>query len=232
VICIELRRCEPGDRTVGVDPEKFLCLIVSDTGEGMDDETARLAIEPFFTTKGVGKGTGLGLSMVQGLVAQSGGAMRIESEKGVGTAIKLWLPIAAGDAKVAAEPATVQAVEPKAKRLRILAVDDDPLVLMNTSALLGDLGHEVIEANSAQEALELFAQNGGIDLVITDQAMPKMTGLELAQQLRAERPDLPVVIATGYAELPEGSTLDVPRLPKPFTQLMLQEVVTAAVGER
>ena len=231
-ITIELRPCAPNDRTVGVDPEKFLCLIVSDTGEGMDDETARLAIEPFFTTKGIGKGTGLGLSMVQGMVAQSGGAMRIDSEKGVGTSIKLWLPIATGDGISPIDAAGAQPAEPpKAKRLKILAVDDDPLVLMNTCALLEDLGHGVIEANSALEALDLFRQHDLIDLVITDQAMPKMTGLELVQHLRTERPELPVVIATGYAELPEGSTLDVPRLPKPFTQLMLQEVVAAAMGE-
>jgi CheY-like chemotaxis protein len=112
----------------------------------------------------------------------------------------------------------------------ILAVDDDPLVLMNTGALLEDLGHDVLEASSAQEALDLFQANPAIDLVISDQAMPKMTGLDLAERLRAARPDLPVIIATGYAELPEGSTFDVPRLPKPFTQAMLQGAVAAALG--
>jgi PAS domain S-box-containing protein len=230
-IVIEVRECRPEDRAAGVDPENFLCLVVSDSGEGMDEATARQAVEPFFTTKGVGRGTGLGLSMVQGLIAQSGGAMRIESEKGIGTAVKLWLPIAAGDAVVAAVARGDEPVgETEAKRLLILAVDDDPLVLMNTGALLEDLGHDVLEASSPEEALDLFRANPGIDLVITDQAMPKMTGLELAERLRAERPELPVVIATGYAELPEGSTLDVPRLPKPFTQAMLQSAVTAAIG--
>jgi PAS domain S-box-containing protein len=228
-ITIAVRPCEPADRAAGVDPEKFLCLVVTDCGEGMDAETARQAIEPFFTTKGVGKGTGLGLSMVQGLIVQSGGAMRIDSEKGVGTSVKLWLPIATGDAVVAAVERAEPVDEAKTKRLLILAVDDDSLVLMNTGALLEDLGHDVIEANSPEEALELFQANPAIDLVITDQAMPKMTGLELAERLRAERPALPVIIATGYAELPEGSTIDVPRLPKPFTQAMLQSAVTAAV---
>ncbi len=111
-ITIELRACAEEDRAaLSVDPDKFVRLVVSDTGEGMDEETARQAIEPFFTTKGIGKGTGLGLSMVQGLIVQSGGAMRIESEKGVGTSVKLWLPIATADAIAGPSSASAEPIE-------------------------------------------------------------------------------------------------------------------------
>lgn len=203
----------------------YVCLAVVDDGEGMDEETLQRAIEPFFTTKGVGKGTGLGLSMVQGLVAQLDGRLLLKSAKGKGTTVEVWLPVA--DAP-AALPAVTHSDEQSSaqpqKAYTILAVDDDALVLMNTVAMLEDLGHRVLEAPSGARALEILHEHR-VDLVLTDQAMPRMTGLELAEQIRARWPSLPVAIATGYAELP-ANTSSLPKLSKPFDQRDLQRVIT------
>jgi CheY-like chemotaxis protein len=185
----------------------------------MDDETLARATEPFFTTKGPGKGTGLGLSMVHGLAAQSGGALSISSEPNKGTRVILWLPRAElGLAEQSAAGGAQQSLldgEPK----NVLIVDDDPLVCTGTVAMLEDLGHMVIEANSGIEALKVLRTNSEIDLVITDHAMPGMTGTELARQIRGIYPKLAVLLATGYAELPEGvDDLGLPRLSKPYRQ--------------
>jgi PAS domain S-box-containing protein len=208
----------------------YIGLIVSDAGEGMDPETVQRATEPFFTTKGVGKGTGLGLSMVHGLTAQSGGQLTIESRKGEGTAVELWLPLAAGMTLGAGGelPRADSAVD--LQPLRILAVDDDSLVLMNTVALLEDLGHQVVCASSGEAALALLSDHPSLDLVITDQVMPKMTGLQLREAIRKMRPALPVIIATGYAEMPTGGRPDPLRLSKPFTQSELANAVIDAIG--
>lgn len=209
---------------------EYICLSVVDTGVGMDDETLAKATEPFFTTKGVGKGTGLGLSMIHGLASQSGGAMKIDSTPGEGTSVELWLPAAkATDAVAEQQPTPLTAAAPLGRQLRILAVDDDPLVLANTAALAEDLGHTVLKAASGSEALDLLLDHDEIDLVITDQAMPGMTGLELAKELQSLRPGLPVVIATGYAELPAHASSQIPRLPKPFSQVALAEAISNAV---
>jgi len=165
-------------------PGTYVCLSVRDNGTGMDKETLQKATEPFFTTKGVGKGTGLGLSMVHGFAEQSGGAFVLHSQKGRGTTAEIWLPAA----KDSTQPGTLRLaesgpVQPQRSRT-ILAVDDDALVLMNTVAMLEDLGHSVFEAYSGKEALELMRQEESIDLVITDQAMPQMSGVQLAKIIR------------------------------------------------
>ncbi|WJR65388.1 PAS domain S-box protein [Neorhizobium sp. CSC1952] len=218
--------------TEKLKPGRYVRLSVSDTGEGMDEETLARATAPFFTTKGVGKGTGLGLSMVQGLTEQSGGKLVIESEKGKGTTVSLFLPAAdADDCPQSPErTAPLPAAAPN-EHLTILAVDDDALVLMNTTLMLEDLGHTVIEAYSGADALrELKGGTHRVDLVITDHSMPRMTGSELAAAIRKEWPDLPVVLATGYAELPSGGDNRLPRLPKPFSQSQLQDVIVAALA--
>jgi CheY-like chemotaxis protein len=202
----------------------FVCLAVTDNGEGMDEATLERATEPFFTTKGVGKGTGLGLSMVQGLVAQLGGRLRLESEKGKGTKIELWLPLASAAVRERPDLHVDHSSGRAEKTWTVLAVDDDALVLMNTVAMLEDMGHTVLEAPSGARALEILKAHR-VDLVFTDQAMPRMTGLELAEQIRAIWPSLPVVIATGYAELPANS-LALPKLGKPFDQRDLQRAIT------
>jgi CheY-like chemotaxis protein len=172
-------------------------------------------VEPFFSTKEVGKGTGLGLSMVFGLAQQSGGALRLESAPSSGTTARLWLPIAV-KASVAAGRTSI--VPPQSARARILFVDDDLLIAGSTVALLEDLGHEVVEVHSAREALQLLEQGLATDLLITDHAMPGMTGIELAREARRQRPQLPILLATGFAELEGVKVVDVDRLAKPYTQ--------------
>jgi hypothetical protein len=147
----------------------------------MDEETLRRAAEPFFTTKGVGKGTGLGVSMAYGFAEQSGGRLVLRNVKNRGTSAELWLPVAESKAQPIIPPqaAPAETCHP----LTVLAVDDDALVLMNTVAMLEDLGHTVFEAYSGKGALDILRREDSIDLVVTDQAMPKMTGTELAKRM-------------------------------------------------
>src|SRR5690606_8435032 len=183
-------------------------------------------------TKGIGKWTGLGLSMVHGLAEQSGGTLVLQSERGQGTRAEIWLPAMDGGAAEAPEPVENAALPPAPQRLRILAVDDDALVLMNTAAMLEDLGHEVTAAYSGAEALQQLGQ-GAYDIVITDHAMPQMTGAQLTEEIERRHPGTRIVLATGYAELPSGVELDLPRLSKPFLQEDLARVlasVTAGTG--
>ena len=200
----------------GLDVGKYIRISVTDTGEGMDETTLRKATEPFFTTKGIGKGTGLGLSMVHGFAEQSGGRFILRSQKDRGTTAELWLPVAKASAQPAAPAPAVPAKSLRA--LTILAVDDDALVLMNTVGMLEDLGHTVFEAYSGKEALEILRREDSIDLVVTDQAMPKMTGTELAKVIRSEWPDIPVLLATGYADMTQRDEIGLPKLTKPYLQ--------------
>jgi PAS domain S-box-containing protein len=212
-------------------PGDFVRLSVADTGEGMTDETLAKAMEPFFTTKGVGKGTGLGLSMVHGLAAQTGGATHIASKLGQGTVVTLWLPHAKADSAKAdsSEPGPA-AVSSFGAALTILLVDDDPLISMNTAYMLMDLGHTVYEASSAMQALKLFEANNDIHVVVTDYAMPNMSGLDLAKRLRALKPELPIILASGYAELPPGQEVAMARLNKPYTQQQLGESLLSVMA--
>ena len=215
----------------GLQPGEYVCIAERDTGHGMDEATLKRATEPFFTTKGAGRGTGLGLSMVDGLVAQSGGAMRITSQAGLGTTVELWLPVS--EAMETGRPRPASAPRLHAVRsCRVLVVDDDPIVLSGTVAMLEDLGHEVCEAGSAEEALDRLSAEPEVDLVITDHAMPGMSGTDLAKQIRQNWPELPIVIATGYADLPGDGELGLPRLSKPYRQQELAEIVARIVGDR
>jgi CheY-like chemotaxis protein len=203
-------------------------LQVRDNGEGMVVETLARASEPFFTTKGVGKGTGLGLAMVKGFVEQSGGRMIVRSELHKGTTVELWLPIAEE-----AEPQALLSREDEelvtSKPLVVLAVDDDPLVLLNAKAMLEDLGHTVITAKSGAEAVEVLDHGAQIDLLITDQAMPNMTGLQLADIVREGWPNLPIIIATGYDEMPAAVRERFEKLTKPYFQSDLSKSIANAI---
>lgn len=214
------------DAPNGLSAGDYVCVIVTDTGTGMDEATLKRAAEPFFTTKGVGKGTGLGLSMVHGLAAQSDGAMRITSRVGFGTTVELWLPAAEADETT--EPVAVSELAVSSQGRRILLVDDDPLIRSSTVDLLEDLGHAVMEAASGTAALDVLQSGAFVDLVITDQAMPGMTGIELAYKIRQLRPETPIVLATGYADLQFGSDPGLPRLLKPFLQEQLAEAIARA----
>jgi CheY-like chemotaxis protein len=210
---------------------RFIRLSVTDTGEGMDETTLARATEPFFTIKGTGKGTGLGLSMVHGLAEQSGGGFALRSRKGEGTTAEIWLPLATAQAvdeppAPAAEPAPQVA---PARGLTVLVVDDDPLVLANTAAMLEDLGHTALRAASGAEALGMLRGAHAVDVVLTDQVMPKMTGAQLIAAVKAEWPQLPLIIATGFAELPADLDPDLPKLKKPFQQLLLARTIEASM---
>jgi signal transduction histidine kinase len=213
----------------GLQPGGYVRLTVADNGIGMDQDVLSRAIEPFYTTKGVGKGTGLGLSMVHGLAAQSGGALALSSRPGEGTRIDLWLPESERQADVAI-PAIGPQVDVSAVTVAprtVLVVDDDVLVCAGTAAMLEDLGHTVLEAHSGAEALALLQSGRQIDLLITDQLMPKMTGTELIQIVRERWSDLCVILATGYAEQPVGVSpvSNLPRLAKPFRQEELERMI-------
>ena len=215
----------------GLAAGEYVCIAERDTGHGMDEVTLKRATEPFFTTKGAGRGTGLGLSMIDGLVAQSGGAMRITSRPELGTTVELWLPVS--EAAAIERPRPTSAPSAAGIRCcRVLVVDDDPIVLSGTAAMLEDLGHVACEAESAQEALELLRSEPSLDLVITDHAMPGMTGTELAVRIRRDWPELPIVIATGYTDLPAEAELGLPRLSKPYRQQELADLVARMVGDQ
>ncbi|WP_156840422.1 PAS domain S-box protein [Novosphingobium aquimarinum] len=205
----------------------YIRLSVIDTGTGMDELTLARAIEPFFSTKGVGKGTGLGLSMVHGLAAQLGGALTIESVLGEGTAIQLWLPISTVALEGGREPDHIEAVGDTIGTA--LLVDDDDLVRMSTAAMLMDLGCNVVEAGSAEEALRMVHEGLGPDLLVTDHLMPGMNGAQLVRKLRASRPALPALIVSGYAEA-EGIDPAIPRLTKPFRKAELAASLASLSG--
>jgi signal transduction histidine kinase len=226
------------DAPSGLTAGRYVRFSVIDTGHGMDETLLARATEPFFTTKGVGKGTGLGLSMVHGLAAQSGGALMLSSRPGEGTRVDLWLPLVEKtDAAFAPPPPP-----PEIARQRdgdtgscvVMVVDDDSLVATGTVAMLEDLGHTVLEAGSAAEALVMLESGRSVDLVITDHAMPDMTGMELARRLSQIRPGLKVILATGYADLPPttGEALDLPRLSKPFLQADLALMIAEHASDR
>jgi PAS domain S-box-containing protein len=196
----------------GLRTGHYLCLSVADTGLGMDTDTLTRAIEPFFSTKGVGKGTGLGLSMVHGLASQLGGALTIQSRPGLGTNVKLWLPqsalAASGDR--AARPISLPTAFGTA-----LLVDDEDLVRMSTAAMLSDLGYDIVEAVSAEDALRIVDEGRHFDLLVTDHLMPGMSGTDLIGHLRRKRPGTPALLVSGYADIDELDA-SLPRLAKPF----------------
>ncbi|WP_270937859.1 ATP-binding protein [Falsiroseomonas oryzae] len=208
----------------GLLPGRYVRLALRDNGAGMDTQTLARATEPFFTTKGVGRGSGLGLSMVQGLAQQSGGGLRLASQPGAGTTVEIWLPRAGATADAMPSRGAQHGSGATPAR-HVLVVDDDPLVAAGTAMLLEDLGHSAVVATSAAEALARLAREPGVDMVLTDHAMPGMTGMELAERLRRERPDLPVALATGYAELAGTGHGWLPRLTKPYRQEELAELV-------
>jgi signal transduction histidine kinase len=215
--------------TRDLDAGPYLRLTVSDSGVGMDAQTLQKAIEPFFSTKEVGKGTGLGLSMIHGLAQQLKGALRLFSTPGRGTRAELWLPVAEGVPAVVVVESEEAAPDVR-KHATLLFVDDDFLISLSTTALLEDLGHTVVTASSGGEALDVLRTSKPIDMMITDYAMPGMTGLQLAEQARSLRPGMPILLATGYADLPARANFDLPRLNKPYQQTELAEQIDALLG--
>ena len=177
----------------------YVMVAVSDTGSGMTPEILAKVFEPFFTTKDVGKGSGLGLSQVFGLAQQSGGGVRIDSVPGQGTAVRVFLPRASEAPKTPSVDEKILA-EPSARDFKVLVVDDDSAVREVTAAILHDLGYEVVEAGSGGAALDALDRETEIALMRVDFAMPGMNGAEVAREVQARRPGLPVVFVTGYAD--------------------------------
>jgi PAS domain S-box-containing protein len=222
--------------TVSGDPEledgEYVELCISDTGVGMPAEIAERAFEPFFTTKEVGKGTGLGLSMVYGMARQSGGAARIESRIGEGTAVKLLFRKA--DAEIAKDTpgADVDQAQPEPERVpaSVLVIDDDPDVRAFIAETLEEQGYRVRQASDGREGLRLFDRERA-NLVIVDFIMPEMSGAEVARKIRAKLPDQPILFVSGYSETDavKRTAPDAPLLAKPFRADALHKAVRAAI---
>jgi signal transduction histidine kinase/ActR/RegA family two-component response regulator len=197
-------------------PGLYVRLSVIDAGCGMEAETLARAVEPFYSTKEFGRGTGLGLSMVHGLAAQLGGGFEITSAPGEGTRVDLYLPVADDKAPAERRPAA-EAVPTIGRQLSVLLIDDEELVRTATAEMIRDLGHSVVEANGAAEALARLDHGLAVDVVVTDYMMPGMDGGELARRIVHTHPKTPVLLITGYAG-PTEDMVDLPRLAKPFGQ--------------
>jgi PAS domain S-box-containing protein len=204
-------------------PGPYVRISVADTGTGMDEAVLARAIEPFFSTKGVGKGTGLGLSMVHGLATQLGGSLSISSKPGLGTNVELWLPVS--DKTTNVNQVVSDTTDAGGATGTALLVDDDDMVRMSTADMLVEMGFSVLEANSAEDALKIVDSGQPFDLLITDHLMPGMTGVDLSHEVRMRRPETPVLIISGFAEA-EGIASDLPRLTKPFRQAELAATVS------
>jgi signal transduction histidine kinase len=222
--------------TDGVRPGQYVAVAVTDTGPGMPPEVIEQAFDPFFTTKGVGKGTGLGLSQVYGFIRQSGGHVRIYSEIGQGTTVKLYLPRHVGDDKEEVAPPPDAATLPRARGTEtILVVEDEAQVRRMSTDTLTELGYAVIEAANAAEALQALSRHPEIVLLFTDVVMPDLNGRQLAEVARQQRPDLPVVYTTGYTRnaIVHNGMLDhdVALVPKPFTIEQLAHKIRAVLDQ-
>jgi two-component system cell cycle sensor histidine kinase/response regulator CckA len=210
------------------EPGTYVMLAVSDTGVGMDTNTRARVFEPFFTTKRIGEGTGLGLSTVYGIVRQSGGHIHVDSERGRGSRFTIYFP-AITDQAEAPRPETVLTDGP-AGRETLLLVEDDPMVRSLAVEALRLKGYRVLDAADGREAMQLAQGAGSVDLLITDVVMPRMTGRELADRLRASAPSLKVLFMSGYpGSLGEQLGRDIDLLEKPFTSLTLVSRVRQAL---
>jgi len=196
-------------------PGHYVRISVADTGKGMDEATIAKAVEPFFSTKGIGQGTGLGLSMAHGLASQLEGALTIQSRLGDGTEVSIWLP--ASDEPICSGDEDQDAYAKSISAGTVLIVDDDENIRLSTSSMLAELGFEVHEASSAEKALQFMKASINIDILITDHLMPGMTGVELARAVKHVHPSVKILIISGFAEA-EGIDPSFSRLHKPFIQ--------------
>ncbi len=226
-ITVSVRNDSLAHDMAGTAAGDYVVFEVADHGLGIAPELLERVMEPFFTTKPVGKGTGLGLSMVYGFAQQSGGTMRIDSRVGEGTKVQIWLPRAKVDAQPTERTDKTAMPSPCDTRLSILLVDDHDGVRATTSAMLSDLGHQVMTASDGKEALGLLEQELAIDLLLTDYAMPLLSGSELVRRARDGRPGLPAILITGNADAVEEAEpgYGVLTLSKPFTPRQLQQAI-------
>src|SRR5215204_938910 len=210
------------------NPGRYIELVIEDTGHGMTPEILAHAYEPFFTTKEVGKGTGLGLSQVYGFVKQSGGCISIQSEVGRGTQVSMFLP--RSPELVAQESDPLAAIPKLSRPATILIVEDDAEVRRTSIAMVQDLGHNILIARDAGEALALVKEGNPIDILFTDLVMPGgMSGVDLAKEATALAPALKVMITTGYPGHADLLRNDFAVLPKPFTRFDLELMIRSLV---
>jgi signal transduction histidine kinase len=228
-LAIIARSVEP-DAELNLDQGEYVRLSVIDSGTGMDAETLGHAVEPFFSTKETGRGTGLGLSMVHGLAAQLGGAFKLSSSPDEGTCADLYLP-ATNDDREGDSPRPGEVIARQTQLMSILFVDDEELVRKGMAEMMRDLGHDVIEALSGDDALAKLDAGLSVDAVITDYKMPRMDGGELARRIRRNWPDMPILLITGYTGVP-GPVLDLPLLNKPFGLLELAEALNGLAADQ
>ncbi len=211
-------------------PGDYVVLSVSDTGSGIDEETREHIFEPFFTTKGAGQGTGMGLAVVWGIVKAHEGAVTVRSEPGKGSTFSVFLPVyeAGEEHAQAPEPAQVKG------KGRILFIDDEEQVVRAAHDALSRLGYEVITVTDPQEALNVFSENGAFDLVITDQTMPGMAGLDLARQMIETRPGVNIILSTGFSPKANEKTVKEAGikefLMKPYTRTELSQAVARVLA--
>jgi signal transduction histidine kinase len=232
-IVIYARNADMSTTAVALQPGQYVQVAVRDDGRGMDEATLKRCTEPFFTTKDRGKGTGLGLSSVHGMAVQSGGAIHITSAPEHGTTVNLWFPVSTEAMSARAAAAAAQAeLAQTMPRLSVLVVDDEALVGHVTATMIEDLGHEALWVPSGMEALEVIRANRPIDLIITDHAMPGMTGGVLAEAIHKLHPTMPIILATGFADLPGSYAQNLPRLSKPYGPDDLAQVLDGLVQRR
>jgi PAS domain S-box-containing protein len=230
-------RAAPVDVAAGdtVAAGRYVRIDVIDDGHGMDEATLQRAVEPFFTTKEPGRGTGLGLSSVQGLAIQSGGGFQLHSAPGAGTTATLWLPVSVDAAQaqsVSALPRDSVRGRAASGDRRVLLVDDDALVRAGAAASLRLAGFDVVEAAGGTEALRILKDTPDVHALVTDYAMPGLSGAELARRVRERQPQLPVLLVTGYADLEDQDAAALPRLDKPFRPEELVAALEALPGFR
>jgi CheY-like chemotaxis protein/anti-sigma regulatory factor (Ser/Thr protein kinase) len=223
-----------GDLTIGtsnceIDEQKAICIEISDTGTGISEEVLQRAFEPFFTTKAVGKGTGLGLSQIHGFAAQAAGRAEIESREGQGTTLRIYLP---STDKPLPEPEPEADISELPHGVKVLLVEDNPQVREFAAELLEDLHCDVTTAEEGGEAIGLL-RSQQFDLVFSDVVMPGMNGLELAQQIEAERQDIPILLATGYSdELFNRDAKNFTVVPKPYDSTILRNAIASVLQKR
>ena len=227
---------ETGDQTTGsAPPGSYVRLTVSDTGSGMDEATLERVFDPYFTTKKQGEGTGLGLATVRGIVENHGGVIAVKSALNEGTTFDIYFPRV--EAAFSSALTGWGETGSTSVAARILLVDDEEMLVRLGKNILKKLGHTVTAFSNSQDALDCFRQAPqAFDLLITDQMMPGLTGLELTKQCLALRPDLPVILATGYSEatskeqaLAQGIRAI---LWKPVTINTLAETIQQALGKK
>lgn len=216
-------------RQIAGDPGNYCLLTISDTGCGMTAETRSRLFEPFFTTKEPGKGTGLGLSIVYGIVKQNNGEISVQSELGRGTTFRIYLPMVEAPADFTGG---YTALERRGSET-VLLCEDEPWIRKLVATMLTRQGYHVLESQSPEQALEMAAGGGSIDLLLTDIVMPGMNGFDLAHRVGELRPGIKILYMSGYAETHIGREWvidpEVPFLPKPFTAQALSEKVREAI---